>query len=209
MEAISSVTGIAVPYLDDDVNTDEITPVHRDLHPDFAALLFSRRRRLESGALDLDFPLNRSEFASAAVLVAGRNFGCGSSRESAVWAMLAVGIRAIVARSFSDIYRDNCLKNGLIPVVLSATDSVLFEAEVVAAAGRSPVTVDLVSQIVVGPTGSSYRFSIDAAERTALLEGLDDIGMSLREDPAISEFEHRALDEMPWNAMVSVPGIGA
>jgi len=202
MEAFSSVTGIAVAYLDDDVNTDEITPVQRDLHPDLAALLFRRRRRLDDGSLDPEFPLNRPEFKNAVVLVAGRNFGCGSSRESAVWAMSAVGIRAIVARSFSDIYRDNCLKNGLLPVVLARADCARFEAEVVAASGRSDVTVDLVRQMVTGPTGYAYAFEIESAERTALLEGLDDIGVSLRENSAIADFERRAMNEMPWNARV-------
>src|SRR5487761_2193777 len=202
MEAFSAVSGICVPYLDDDVNTDEITPVQRELQPDLSALLFSRRRRLDDGSLDPDFPLNRPEFANAAVLVTGRNFGCGSSRESAVWAMLAVGIRAIVARSFSDIYRDNCLKNGLLPVVLHDSDSVRFESEVVASAGKSAVTVDLVKQTVTGPTGSSYSFDLAPAERTALLEGLDDIGISLREDAAIGEFEREATIKMPWNAQI-------
>ena len=204
MEAFSSVTGIAVPYLDDDVNTDEITPVQRDLHPDLPSLLFRRRRRLDDGSMDPEFPLNRPEFANAVVLVAGRNFGCGSSRESAVWAMLAVGIRSIVARSFSDIYRDNCLKNGLLPVVLGRADCERFEAEVMAASGMSEVTVDLVAKSVTGPTGSTYAFDIDPAERTALLEGLDDIGISLREDSAIADFERRSMNLTPWNARVPI-----
>jgi 3-isopropylmalate dehydratase small subunit len=204
MEPFSSISGVAVPYLADDVNTDEITPVNRDLQPDFAALLFARRRRLADGSLDPEFPLNLPRFADARVLVAGRNFGCGSSRESAVWAMLAVGIRVIVARSFADIYRDNCLKNGLLPVVLRSDDGARFEQEVIEANGASPVSVDLVTQRVLGPSGSIYPFSIAAAERTALLEGLDDIGITLKENGAISAFEDWTSSHAPWNAAVTL-----
>jgi 3-isopropylmalate dehydratase small subunit len=205
MEPFAEVVGVAVPYLADDVNTDEITPVHRDLQPDFAALLFARRRRLADGTLDPDFPLNKPEFAGAAVLVAGKNFGCGSSRESAVWAMRAVGIKVIVARSFADIYRDNCLKNGLLPVVFDPGDAVRFEHDVIAANGASPVTVDLVTQTITGPATSTYRFAIGDSERTALLEGLDDIGMSLREADAIADFEAHAKTATPWNVTLQAP----
>jgi 3-isopropylmalate dehydratase small subunit len=192
------VSGVAVAYLADDVNTDEITPVHRSFEPDLAELLFARRRRLPDGSLDPAFALNKAQFANAAVLVAGRNFGCGSSRESAVWAMLAVGIKVIVARSFADIYRDNCLKNGLLPVVLAEADQERFEREVIDADGASPVVVDLVTQTITSPTGAVFSFEIDAAERTALVEGLDDIGVSLREEQAIQTLEARLVAESPW-----------
>ena len=205
MDPFAKVVGTAVPYLADDVNTDEITPVHRDLHPDFAALLFARRRRRADGSLDPEFPLNQPQFAGASVLVVGKNFGCGSSRESAVWAMLAVGIKVIVARSFADIYRDNCLKNGLLPVVFDGDDAVRFERDVTASNASAPVSVDLVSQTITGPSTATYRFEIAAAERTALLEGLDDIGLSLRESDAIAEFEKQAAIAAPWNATLRTP----
>jgi 3-isopropylmalate dehydratase small subunit len=198
MEPLRSVTGVAVPYLADDVNTDEITPVYRSLEPDFAALFFSRRRRLANGSLDPDFPFNQPQFARAAILVAGRNFGCGSSRESAVWAMRAVGIRVIVARSFSDLYRDNCLKNGLLPIVLAPGDGAAFEEEVIIANGAASVTADLVTQTVRGPRGQAFGFEFDTAERTALLEGLDDIGISLRAVDAITRFEAQVARAQPW-----------
>jgi 3-isopropylmalate/(R)-2-methylmalate dehydratase small subunit len=203
MQQFQTVTGVAVGYLTDDVNTDEITPVHRSLEPDFAELLFARRKRLADGSLDPSFPLNKDQFANAAVLVAGRNFGCGSSRESAVWAMLAVGIKVIVARSFADIYRDNCLKNGLLPVVLSGDDQDRFERDVVEADGTTPVVVDLVTRTITSPTGANFSFEIDAAERTALLEGLDDIGVSLREEESIRAFEVRLADERQW--LIALP----
>jgi len=198
MESFATVTGVAVPYLADDVNTDEITPMYRSLEPDFGALLFSRRRLLANGELDPDFPLNQPQFAGATILVAGRNFGCGSSRESAVWAMLAVGIKVIIARSFSDLYRDNCLKNGLLTVVLATADAAAFEADVVTANGRAAATADLVAQTITAPSGRSFAFEIDVAERTALLEGLDDIGITLRESDAIAIFESRLEAERPW-----------
>jgi 3-isopropylmalate/(R)-2-methylmalate dehydratase small subunit len=203
VQPFQTVTGVAVAYLADDVNTDEITPVHRSLEPDFAELLFARRKRLPDGSLDPSFPLNKAQFANAAVLVAGRNFGCGSSRESAVWAMLAVGIKAIVARSLADIYRDNCLKNGLLPVVLAPDDQEEFERAVIDSDGASPAVVDLVAQTITSPTGASFSFEMDPAERTALLEGLDDIGVSLREEASIQAFELRLATESPW--LIALP----
>lgn len=203
MQPFLPVSGVAVAYLADDVNTDEITPVHRSLEPDFAELLFARRKRLADGSLDPSFPLNMPQYKGASVLVAGANFGCGSSRESAVWAMLAVGIKVIVARSFADIYRDNCLKNGLLPVVLGGDDAERFEAEVVAANGASPVAVDLVAQTITSPSAATYHFDIEPAERTALLEGLDDIGITLREEDAIRAFEARLAKESPW--LIAMP----
>jgi 3-isopropylmalate/(R)-2-methylmalate dehydratase small subunit len=208
MEPFRMITGVAVPYLVDDINTDEITPVQRNLEQDFAELLFARRRRLADGSMDPDFPFNQPAYAGAAVVVAGRNFGCGSSRESAVWAMGAVGIRAIVARSFADLYHDNCLKNGLLPVVLGAEDAVAFEREVVAVGGTRPVTVDLERQLVLSPSGEAFRFEIDPGDRAALLEGLDDIGMSLREDAAITAFEQRVRTAFPWQAEIGQPANG-
>jgi len=203
VQPFQTVSGVAVAYLADDVNTDEITPVHRSLEPDFAELLFARRKRLADGSLDPSFPLNRAQFAKAEVLVAGRNFGCGSSRESAVWAMLAVGIKVIVARSFADIYRDNCLKNGLLPVVLVADDQDQLERDVIDADGASQAVVDLVTQTITSPTGTNFSFEMDAAERTALLEGLDDIGVSLREEGSIRAFELGLAIDSPW--LIALP----
>jgi 3-isopropylmalate/(R)-2-methylmalate dehydratase small subunit len=117
--------------------------------------------------------------------------------------MLAVGIKVIVARSFADIYRDNCLKNGLLPVVLFADDEDEFERDVIDADGASPVVVDLVAQTITSPTGANFSFEMDAAERTALLEGLDDIGVSLREEESIRTFEVRLATENPW--LIALP----
>ncbi len=122
MQPFINHTGIAVPLLKDDINTDQVAPVQamRALKPDYKALLFMRARQRDDGSEDPDFVLNKPQFRNPGILVTGHNFGAGSSREAAVWGMLANNIRVIVARSFADIYRENCLQNGLLPVVLAA-----------------------------------------------------------------------------------------
>jgi 3-isopropylmalate dehydratase small subunit len=198
MEPFVSLTGVAAPLLQDDINTDQITPVHRDLHPDYGKLLFARKRKRADGSDDPDFPLNQPQFKAAKILVAGRNFGCGSSRESAVWAFVAVGIRCIVARSFADIYRDNCLKNGLLPVTLEGADADVLEALVKKTNGAAPFTVDLRTQTIAGPAGEVFRFEIAPEDRTILLEGLDDIGLTLKHADAIAAWEARMQQQRPW-----------
>jgi 3-isopropylmalate dehydratase small subunit len=130
--------------------------------------------------------------------VTGHNFGAGSSRESAVWSMLANNIRVVVARSFADIYRENCLQNGVLPVVLTAGDADVFVARVVAVNGAAPFTVDLVTQRVSGPGGPDIGFEIAATDRTRLLEGLDDIGLTLKHIAEIVSWEERAARTQPW-----------
>jgi 3-isopropylmalate/(R)-2-methylmalate dehydratase small subunit len=198
MEPFISLAGVAAPLLVDDINTDQITPVHRDLHPDYGKLLFARKRKRADGSDDPEFVLNKPQFKSAKVLVAGRNFGCGSSRESAVWAFVAVGIRCIVARSFADIYRDNCLKNGLLPVTLAGADADKFDALVIKTNGAAPFTVDLRTQTITGPGGEIFKFEIAPEDRTILLEGLDDIGLTLKHAADIAAWEARMQRERPW-----------
>ena len=200
MVPFTSVTGIAAPLIRDDINTDEITPIQiaRTLEPDYAELLFMRTRRRADASPDPDFVFNRPQFLRPAILVTGRNFGCGSSRESAVWAMLAVGIRCIIAKSMADIYRENCLQNGVLPVELADAEADALAARVVAADGAMPFTVDLSAQRISGPGGADIRFEIATADRTRLLEGLDDIGLTLKHAAAIAAFEARDREERPW-----------
>jgi len=200
MQPFTSHTGIAVPLLEDEINTDQIAPVQsmRALKPDYKALLFMRARRRDDGSEDPDFVLNRPRFRNPGILVTGHNFGAGSSREAAVWGMLANGIRVIVARSFADIYRENCLQNGLLPVVLAAADAQAFEARVLAVNGVAPFTVDLVAQRIGGPGGPDIIFEIPAPDRMRLIEGLDDIGFSLKHTDAIANWERRSAAEQPW-----------
>jgi 3-isopropylmalate dehydratase small subunit len=198
MQPFTTLTGVAVPLLRDDINTDQITPINRNISPDWAALLFANARKLPDGSEDAEFPLNKSQFRQPGILVTGRNFGCGSSREGAVWAMLATGIRCIVARSFADIYRENCLQNGLLPVELKPADSDAFEARVLAADGAAPFTVDLQSQSISGPGGPDLAFEVPAADRTRLIEGLDDIGLTLKHAQEIAAWEKRMAGAQPW-----------
>jgi 3-isopropylmalate/(R)-2-methylmalate dehydratase small subunit len=170
MQPFTTHTGIAVPLIKDDVNTDQIAPVQsmRSLKPDYKALLFMRARRRDDGSEDPDFVLNQPQFRNPGILVTGHNFGAGSSREAAVWGMLANNIRVIVAKSFADIYRENCLQNGLLPIVLEPRD------------------------------GADISFDIPAADRMRLLEGLDDIGLTLKHADEIASWEQRTAADQPW-----------
>ena len=193
-------TGIAAPLLKDDMNTDQIAPVlqSRGLKDDYKAMLFYRARRRDDGSEDPDFVLNKPQFRNAGILVTGNNFGAGSSRESAVWSMTANDIRVIVARSFADIYRENCLQNSVLPIVLEPDVADAFIQRVVAADGAGPFTVDLETQRISGPGGPDVTFEIPPADRTRLLEGLDDIGLTLKNMSDITNWERRATAEQPW-----------
>jgi 3-isopropylmalate/(R)-2-methylmalate dehydratase small subunit len=200
MQPFSTVTGVAVPLLRDDVNTDEIAPIQmmRRLEPDYRAMLFMRTRLRSDGSEDPDFVLHRPQFRDPAILVAGSNFGCGSSREAAVWTLMAWGIRCIVARSFADIFRENLLQNGVLPVVLSAGDAEAFEARVIAADGAAPFTVDLPAQTISGPGGPDLQFDISASDKMRLIEGLDDVGLTLKQTADIVAWEQRTSAAQPW-----------
>jgi 3-isopropylmalate/(R)-2-methylmalate dehydratase small subunit len=200
MQAFGNHTGIAAPLLKDDVNTDQIAPVlhSRGLKEDYKAMLFYRARQRDDGSEDPDFVLNKPQFRDAGILVTGNNFGAGSSRETAVWSMLANNIRVIIAKSFADIYRENCLQNGLLPIVLEPAAADAFAARVIAVDGAAPFTVDLVSQRISGPGGADVAFDIAAADRTRLLEGLDDIGLTLKHMNEIVSWEQRAAAAQPW-----------
>jgi len=199
MQSFTSHTGIAAPLIKDDINTDQIAPIlhSRGLKEDYRAMLFHRARRREDGSEDPNFVLNKPQFRNAGILVTGENFGAGSSRESAVWSMLANGIRVIVAKSFADIYRENCLQNGVLPVMLGAELGDEFIARVVAVDGQAPFTVDLVTQRISGPD-SDVGFEIPAADRTRLLEGLDDIGLTLKHAEEIVSWEQAAQATQSW-----------
>jgi 3-isopropylmalate/(R)-2-methylmalate dehydratase small subunit len=200
MQVFTRHTAIAAPLLQDDMNTDQIAPVlhGRGLKEDYRAMLFHRARRRDDGSDNPDFVLNKPQFRNAGILVTGNNFGAGSSRESAVWSMLANDIRVIVARSFADIYRENCLQNGLLPIVLAPAEMDAFTARVIAADGAAPFTVDLETQRISGPGGDDITFDIAAADRMRLLEGLDDIGLTLKHMDEIASWEQRAAAAQPW-----------
>jgi 3-isopropylmalate dehydratase small subunit len=200
MQPFRKHTGIAVPLLRDDINTDQIAPVQamRNLKPDYKVLLFMRARLRDDGSEDPDFVLNQPQFRAPGILVTGHNFGAGSSRESAVWSMLANNIRVIVAKSFADIYRENCLQNGLLPVTLDPKVADDFVARAVVVNGAGPFTVDLETQTISGPGGGDIAFDIPAADRMRLIEGLDDIGLTLKHTDEIKAWEKRMTAAQPW-----------
>ena len=200
MQPFKTHTGITVPLIQDDINTDQIAPIQamRNLKPDYKKLLFMRARTRDDGSENPDFVLNRPQFRNPGILVTGQNFGAGSSRESAVWGMIANNIRVIVAKSFADIYRENCLQNGLLPIVLAPEAADAFEQRVIAANGAAPFTVDLETQTISGPGGADITFEIAAADRMRLLEGLDDIGLTLKHTEDIVAFEQDMAAAQPW-----------
>jgi 3-isopropylmalate/(R)-2-methylmalate dehydratase small subunit len=192
----TSLTSVAVPLPEGDVDTDIIFPARFLLllnKDGLAGQLFHERRRSTGQPR---FVLDTPPFDRAKILVAGQNFGCGSSREQAVWAIADFGIRAILAPSFGEIFFNNCLKNGVLPIVM---DRPAHERAMKAAFAEQPLTVDLQSQVVSLGDGEAIGFDIDAFARRMILLGLDEIGMILAEDQNdIVTFEARQRSEAPW-----------
>ena len=197
MQPFTVLTGPAAPLLTANIDTDVIIRVERMVSGDRAALgryAFEALRYRPDGSDDPAFVLNDPRFRGAPILVAGPNFGCGSSREAAVWALLGLGLRCVVAESFGDIFTANCFQNGLLPVRLAEAE-VLRLAE--AAGDGAPVTVDLVAETVMSPAGV-LCFDIDPARRGAMLEGLDDIGRTLKRMPAARAWQAADRELRPW-----------
>lgn len=183
MEKFTTVTGPAAPMLRANVDTDVIIPIQRLVGSGRTGLgpyAFERLRYLKDGSENPDFVLNRPQYRDAPILLAGANFGCGSSREGAVWALMGMGFRAVLAPSFGDIFYNNCFQNGMLPVVLPEAAIAQIAAETEAGQGARHTTVDLARQRVVTPDGHEIPFTVDARKREALLEGLDDIALTLR-----------------------------
>jgi 3-isopropylmalate/(R)-2-methylmalate dehydratase small subunit len=200
VQPFTTLTSVAAPLLRDDINTDQICPVLplRVLDPDYAAQLFAHWRRNPDGSEKSGFVLDQDRFRHARILVAGRNFGSGSARESAAWAVADFGIRCIIARSFGELFRGNCIRNGILTIALPAETTDAFESSVLAADGGSSFTVDLVAQRISHADGATFEFQIDPADRNALLEGLDEIGLTLQNADDIARWEQRTRDQQPW-----------
>ena len=199
MDTFTVVTGIAAPMPMPNINTDAISPMAagRSTSADLGKLLFANWRYGLDGAELPEFVLNRPAFRAAKILVAGPNFGCGSSRERAVWALMRFGIRAVIAPSFADIFRENAYQNGLLPVVVDEAQCARL-ARLLEAAADPVVTVDLERCIVRGPEDWSSAFDVPAERRAALLEGLDEIDVILRMEPAIDAFQQADRVHRPW-----------
>lgn len=185
----------------DNIDTDVIIRIDRLVggRPDeVGKYAFELLRYLPDGGENPDFVLNREPFRRAQILLAGANFGCGSSREPAVWALQQMGFRCVVAPSFGDIFFANCFQNGMLPVVMERRTVEAIAAEVEADAAHGFVTVDLQKQTIVSPSGKEFRFEIEPARREALLHGLDEIGMTMRREAEIAAFQSRDRNRRPW-----------
>jgi 3-isopropylmalate/(R)-2-methylmalate dehydratase small subunit len=209
MQAFTTLTALVAPLDRANVDTDAIIPkqflksIHRT---GFGPYLFDEWRYLDHGEpgqdcsnrpLNPDFVLNQSRYQGAEILLARQNFGCGSSREHAPWALLDYGFRVIIASSFADIFYNNCFKNGILPIVLAdnVLDS-LFKA--VEETPNYRLTIDLAAQTVTTPSGESLKFEIEAFRKEALLKGLDEIGLTLQHADEIRAYEKRRREETPW-----------
>jgi 3-isopropylmalate/(R)-2-methylmalate dehydratase small subunit len=200
MDKFTALTGTAAPFPMINVDTDQIIPKQFLKTIDRAGLgrsLFFDMRYDDKGNEVADFVLNRAPFRDARILIAGENFGCGSSREHAPWALLDFGIRSVIAPSFADIFYNNCLKNGLLPVRL-AKDEVQKLAKAAEEKAPLPLTVDLERQRVRGPDGIDFAFDIDSFHKHCLLNGLDDIGLTLEKAAKIDAFEKAHRERQPW-----------
>ncbi|NBQ90038.1 MAG: 3-isopropylmalate dehydratase small subunit [Betaproteobacteria bacterium] len=203
--------GLAAPLNRENIDTDAIIPkqfLKSIKRSGFGPNLFDEWRYLDRGEpgqdasgrpLNPDFVLNQPRYAGASVLVAGRNFGCGSSREHAPWALEQYGFRALIAPSFADIFFNNCFKNGLLPIVLPDAAVARIFDEIKVFAGYE-LTIDLPRQVVVKPDGAELPFEVQPFRKQCLINGWDDIGLTLRHADKIRAFEAERLAKMPWLA---------
>ena len=206
MQAFSTLTGIAAPLPLANVDTDKIIPARFLKTIERSGLgthLFDTLRYDETGAERPAFILNQQFYRNAQILIAHENFGCGSSREHAPWALLDFGIRCVIAPDFADIFHGNCFKNGILPIALprEICDQLMADAQL---GGNARLTVDLERQVVVRPNGEEISFSIDPLRRRMLLEGLDEIGQTLAHTDAISAFEARRRQDYGWITAIPV-----
>ena len=199
MDKFTTLAGVAAPLMQPNIDTDTIIRIERmtGASPeDMGRWAFEALRFRPDGSENPSFVLNHPPFRAAPILLAGENFGCGSSREGAVWALKHRGIGCVIAPSFGDIFYNNCFQNGVLPVVLPAEQVERLAAE--CAGGNARVTVDLRRQTVTGPHGTELPFAIDGMRRDAMLNGFDDIGLTLRHEAAIAGFRSRDTTDRPW-----------
>ena len=207
MEPFTRLTATAAPLPIANVDTDKIIPARflkTIKRTGLGVHLFDSLRYRPDGGENPEFVLNQEPYRHAQILIAGDNFGCGSSREHAPWALLDFGIRCVIAPDFADIFYNNCFKNGVLPIKLprAVCDQLTADAKMGA---NARLTVDLEQQVVVRPNGEKIRFEIDPFRRHLLLNGLDDIGQTLGHAAAIDGFEARRRAEQPW--LPAIPGV--
>lgn len=209
MDKFTRITGLVAPLDRANVDTDQIIPkqfLKSIKRTGFGQNLFDEWRYLDEGypgrdcttrPLNTEFVLNQARYQGAQVLLARQNFGCGSSREHAPWALQEYGFQAVIASSYADIFFNNCFKNGVLPVILSEAEMDVLFAECFATSGYQ-LTVDLEQQQVLTPSGAAFAFKVDEFRRHCLLNGLDDIGLTLMEAERIRHFEAQARIDRPW-----------
>jgi len=201
MDKFTKLTGIAAPMPLVNIDTDMIIPkqfLKTIKRTGLGVNLFDEMRFDREGNENPDFVLNKPAYRNAQILVAGDNFGCGSSREHAPWALLDFGIRCVISTSFADIFYNNCFKNGILPIALPQedVDKLMDDAE---RGANAVVTVDLESQTITGPDGGSISFEVDEFKKHCLLNGLDDIGLTIANAASsIDAYEAKAGQERPW-----------
>ena len=200
MEKFTTLEGVAAPLKVVNVDTDMIIPkqyLKTIKRTGLGKALFAERRYRDDGSENPDFVLNKPSYRKAKILVTGGNFGCGSSREHAPWALLDFGIRCVISTSFGDIFYNNCFKNGILPIRVSARDldKLFDDAE---RGANATLSVDLAKQEIRGPDGGMVKFEIDAFRKHCLLNGLDDIGLTMAKKDKISGFEAKAKAARPW-----------
>ncbi|HEX5778746.1 MAG TPA: 3-isopropylmalate dehydratase small subunit [Xanthobacteraceae bacterium] len=200
MEKFTTLEGVAAPLKLINVDTDMIIPkqyLKTIKRTGLGTGLFSEMRYKDDGSENPDFVLNKPAYRQAKILVAGDNFGCGSSREHAPWALLDFGIRCVISTSFADIFYNNCFKNGILPIKLpqGEVDKLMDDAR---RGANATVTVDLEAQEIRGPDGGVITFDIDPHRKHCLLNGLDDIGLTLEKSAAIESYEEKHAQSRPW-----------
>lgn len=200
MDRFTSLTGIAAPMPLVNIDTDMIIPkqfLKTIQRSGLGKNLFDEMRYTQDGAEIPDFVLNQPAYRKSQIIVAGDNFGCGSSREHAPWALLDFGIRCVIATSFADIFYNNCFKNGILPVALpqDAVDHLMSDAQ---KGENARITVDLIGQTVTASDGTTFAFEVDAFKKHCLINGLDDIGLTMEKAASIDAYEARAATTRPW-----------
>ena len=200
MQKFSTLTGVAAPLNMINIDTDMIIPkqfLKTIKRTGLGKNLFHEMRYQENGNENPNFVLNKDAYRSCQVIIAGDNFGCGSSREHAPWALLDYGIRCIISTSFADIFYNNCFKNGILPIKVTKKEleSLMLDAE---RGANATVTINLKDQKIFRSDGEEILFDIDSFKKKCLLNGLDDIGLTLQKSPAIDTFEANAEIQQPW-----------
>ncbi|HUV32987.1 MAG TPA: 3-isopropylmalate dehydratase small subunit [Devosiaceae bacterium] len=200
MDKFATLTGVAAPLPIINVDTDMIIPkqyLKTIKRTGLGTALFAEMRYRDDGSENPDFVLNKPAYRNASIIVAGDNFGCGSSREHAPWALKDYGISCVISTSFADIFYNNCFKNGILPITVTPEQLALLMDDAERGANAT-LSVDLEAQTITGPDGGSIEFDIEPSRKQALLEGLDDIDMTLAKAEAIAGFEGAMVTRRPW-----------